>query len=165
MNRFAILSLSLLLASCGEAVDDNHFADDLREERPVAGPVMSEAVPVRVGELGPSFPACNASGTTRNLGATEALPVRSAPFDTAPQTGQVPGGTGFAVCARSHDQKWFGIVFADQGSAIDCAVSAPATERRPYQGPCKSGWVSSAFVKLVAGTRGQTADSTVQNSL
>ena len=169
MRRFLLLSL-LTLAGCGEAVDDNHFADDVREERPVSGPVTSEAVPVRIGELGPSFPACNATGVTRNLRPGETLPVRAAPFDTAPETEQVPADARFAICSRSHDQKWFGIVFDEAGpgqwgTGQDCGVSAPVASRRAYEGPCRSGWVSSPFVKLVAATsQGQTADSKAENS-
>jgi hypothetical protein len=164
MRRLLLLSL-LTLAGCGEAVDDNHFADDVQEERPVSGPVTSEAVPVRIGELGPSFPACNAMGVTRNLSQGETLPVRAAPFDTAPETGRVPAGARFAICSRSHDQKWFGVVFAPEGTAQDCGVSVPVTSRRAYEGPCSSGWVSTPFVKLVAATKQpQTTDSQVENS-
>ena len=167
MRGLAILSLPFLLAACGEAVDDNHFADDLRQERPVSGPVTSEAVPVRIGELGPSFPACNATGATRNLPQGQPLPVRAAPFDTAEQTASVPAGGRFAICSRSHDQKWFGIVFQEAGAGGDCGVSAPVTSRRAYQGPCRSGWVASPFVKLVAGTanQAQSTDSQAENSL
>ena len=164
MRRFLLLSL-LALAGCGEAVDDNHFAEDVQEERPVSGPVISEAVPVRIGELGPSFPACNATGVTRNVSQGETLPVRAAPFDTAEETASVPAGGRFAVCSRSHDQKWFGIVFGE-GEAHDCGLSAPVTSRRAYDGPCRSGWVSSPFVKLVAATKpAQTTDSQAENGL
>ena len=148
MRRLLLLSL-LSLAGCGEAVDDNHFADDVQEARPVPDPVTSEAVPVRIGELGPSFPACNATGTTRNLAEGETLPVRAAPFDTAQETGRVAAGARFSICSRSHDQKWFGIVFAG-GAEQDCGVSAPVASRRAYEGPCRSGWVSSPLVKLAA---------------
>ena len=173
MRRLLLLSLPLLalpaLPGCGEAVDDNHFADDVEEARPVSGPVTSEAMPVRIGELGPSFPACNAIGATRNLSQGETLPVRAAPFDTADQTASVPAGGRFAVCSRSHDQKWFGVVFdgaAQPGPAKECGVSAPVTSRRAYDGPCRSGWVSSPFVKLVAATKqAQTPDSQAENGL
>lgn len=148
--RFILLA-SLMLAGCGEAVQDNHFADDVKEERPVSAPAAIEAVPVRIGELGPNFPACNAVGVTRNLSAGETLPVRAAPFEGAAQTGQVPAGSRFFICTRSHDQKWFGIVFADGGNGADCGVSAPVASRRNYEGRCGSGWVSSPFVKLIAG--------------
>lgn len=167
MLRFAFLLVLLFLAGCGEAVDDNHFADDIQVERPVSGPVTSEAVPVRIGELGPNFPACNAVGVTRNLAPGQSLAVRAAPFDTAEQSAEVPAGGRFAICSRSHDQKWFGIVFGEPGSSADCGVSAPVTARRAYDGPCGSGWVASAFVKLVAGAPApaQSADSGQENRL
>ena len=150
MRRTLLMSLALL-AGCGEAVEDNHFAEPIDEERIEPTPVDTEAVPVRIGELGPSFAACNAAGTTRNLGEG-GLDVRAAPFDTAAQRGEIAAGGRFFVCARSHDQRWMGVVFHDSG-ALDpgCGVSAPVTARRAYDGPCRSGWVSSAFVKLVAG--------------
>lgn len=166
----SLLAPLVLLAACGEAVEDDHFARDVDAVRPVSGPVTSEAVPVRIGELGPSFPACNATGMTRNLAQGETLSVRAAPFDTAPETGQVPGNARFAICSRSHDQKWLGIVFDEAGpgqwgTGQDCGVSAPVTSRRAYEGPCRSGWVSSPFVKLVAATKQeQTPDSTAENT-
>ena len=162
---FVMMAPAIALAACGEAVRDDHFANAVDSERPVSGPVTSEAVPVRVGELGPSFPACNATGMTRNLAQGETLPVRAAPFDTAPETGRVPAGSRFAICSRSHDQKWLGIVFDEAGpgqwgTGQDCGVSAPVTSRRAYEGPCGSGWVSSPFVKLAAATKQeQTPDS------
>ena len=153
--RFALCLLPVLLAGCGEAVRDDHFANDAREiETPRAEPppVVTDAVPVRIGEAGPSFEACNAAGTTRNLGTGEALQVRAAPFETAAETGAVGAGARFFVCTRSHDQRWLGIVY-DPGGELSaaCGVSAPVTSRRPYGGPCRSGCVASAFVKLIAG--------------
>jgi hypothetical protein len=37
------------------------------------------------------------------------------------------------------------------GSAADCGVGEPIAAPRGYTGPCKSGWVSSAFVQARAG--------------
>lgn len=150
--RHAILPALLILSACGEAVEDDHFARDVREERPEPNAVATAAVPVRIGELGPNFAACTAAGETRNLGEGETLPVRAAPFDTAGEIGRVPAGQDFHVCSRSHDQKWFGIVYrAEEAAGGSCGVSRPVPERGDYQGPCSSGWVSSAFVRLTAG--------------
>ncbi len=78
--------------------------------------------------------------------------MRSAPFDHAAQTGSVAAGARFFVCTRSHDQRWLGIVYEEAGAlAPRCGVSAPLPARRGYDGPCRSGWVAAAFVKLVAG--------------
>jgi hypothetical protein len=147
----AILIPLLLLAACGQpvAVADNEGVDP--DDSPAAT-VTASATPVRIGELGPNFQACAAAGTTRNLKAGESLPVRSAPFDNADQQGGIESGGRFFVCTSSLDRKWFGIVFDESGALADrCGVTEPVTGRRDYGGPCRSGWVQSAFVKLIAG--------------
>lgn len=146
-----IILLCLVLSACGEpATVANRAAQD--EAAPEAAVVTPESRPVRIGELGANFRACSAAGTPRNLKAGEALPVRSSPFDNAGETGSVAGGGRFFICTRSHDQKWFGIVFDEDGSLAErCGVSEPVTRRRDYAGPCRSGWVQSAFVKVIAG--------------
>jgi hypothetical protein len=149
--RRQIILLCLGLAACGEPATVADRAAGT-EAAPEAAVVTPGSRPVRIGELGANFRACSAAGTTRNLKAGEALPVRSAPFDNAQETGSVAGGARFFICTRSHDQKWFGIVF-DEGGALAgrCGVSEPVTRRRDYEGPCRSGWVQSAFVKAIAG--------------
>lgn len=154
--RSFILPICLALAACGDPakIADQSVPDNKAvAESAATGP---EGRPVRIGELGPAFQACNAAGTTRSLRAGEALPIRSAPFDNAPETGTVASGTRFFICSRSHDQKWFGIVADPDGRLADkCGVSEPVTRRRDYEGPCRSGWVQSAFVKVVAGDRSE----------
>lgn len=159
--RQAIFLTMLMLAGCGEAVEDNHFADDVREDRAVTT-VAIEAERVRIGELGPNFAACNAAGVARNVAPGETLQVRAAPFDSAALVDEIRPGQRFAVCTRSHDQKWFGVVF-DKGNddATRCGVSAPVTARRAYEGPCRSGWVASPFVRLSGGPGDMPADEVV----
>jgi hypothetical protein len=150
--KHASLLLLLALAGCGEAVRDDHFANEVRMERVEPEPVKPGAVSVRIGELGPSFAACGAAGTTRHLDAGERLPVRAAPFDTSAESGAVAAGARFFICSRSHDQRWLGIVYEKAGTLSPmCGVSRPVASRRGYDGPCRSGWVSSAFVKQIAG--------------
>ena len=152
------LAAALAAAACGDPVPVEDVGN-----REAAGytdptPMVTEAVPVRIGEAGASFAACNAAGTTRNLGAGETLPVRAAPFETAAPSGAIPAGTRFFICSRSHDQKWMGVVYDGSGTlAQACGVSAPVTSRRAYDGPCEAGWVASAFVKLISGIDGAPA--------
>jgi len=150
--RPSIILICLALCACGEpATVANRAARD-SEAAPEAAAITPESRPVRIGELGANFRACGAAGTTRNLKAGEALPVRSAPFDNAGETGSVASAARFFICTRSHDQKWFGIVFDEAGTLGErCGVSEPVTRRRDYDGPCRSGWVQSAFVKVIAG--------------
>jgi hypothetical protein len=148
--RRLLLALAFLLSGCGEPVPNGNAAADGNDAAPDL--VTPVARPVRVGELGANFAACPADGTTRHLEAGEALPVRSAPFDTAGETGRVAAGARFFVCTRSLDQKWFGIVYDASGKLEPrCGVADPLAARRDYAGPCASGWVSTPFVRLVAG--------------
>ncbi|MGZ8286172.1 MAG: hypothetical protein ACXW27_13515 [Allosphingosinicella sp.] len=149
--RRPILLLCLGLWACGDpATVANRAAAD-NQAVPEAD-VTPQSRPVRIGELGANFRACGAAGTPRSLRTGEALPVRSSPFENAGESGSVAAGARFFICSRSHDQKWFGIVF-DEGGALaeNCGVSEPVTRRRDYDGPCRSGWVQSAFVKVIAG--------------
>ncbi len=146
------VALALCLGSCGEPVRDDHFANDVQAERAEPEAVQPGAVAVRVGEHGPALPACGAAGTTRRLPEGESLPVYEAPFDNARQTGAIAPESRFFVCARSHDQRWLGVVYDRSGSLSPaCRVSSPLPSRRSYAGPCPSGWVSSVHVRLVAG--------------
>lgn len=154
------LSLALALAGCGNPVPVDEVGNRAGAAAGYTEPtaMVTEAVPVRIGEAGASFAACNAAGTTRNLGAGETLPVRAAPFESAAASGSVPADSRFFICSRSHDQKWMGVVYDESGTlAQSCGVSTPVTARRPYDGPCKSGWVASAFVKLISGIDGAPA--------
>lgn len=114
---------------------------------------------VRIGEGGPRFDACQAVGRVAGLRGSE-LDVRIAPFDSAKSKDSLSEGQSVYVCTRSHDQQWLGIVYDDvavpaDGEGVaqraDCGVSSPVRSKRNYDGPCKSGWVESTFVKLVAG--------------
>lgn len=156
MRRAFLLSTLLMfaLAGCGEAVKDDHFAKELKTERVAPDPANPGTVPVRIGELGANFNACNAAGTSRHLDAAagERLPVRAAPYEVAAETGAIAAGARFFICSRSHDQRWLGVVYEDAGTlAPTCGVSRPVSARRNYEGPCRSGWVAAAFVKQIAG--------------
>lgn len=146
------LATLLLLAGCGEPVRDDHFTNDVEPGAEAPDAVTTGPSPVRIGEYGPNFDACATIGTTRQVAAGATLPVRAAPFESGRQIGTIVSGGRFFVCSRSLDQKWFGIVYDEAGGpAQSCGVSDPVTARRPYDGPCRSGWVATPFVKLIAG--------------
>jgi hypothetical protein len=149
---FPFLLSALAVAGCGDVERDESRADNFQSEAAAPDAVTTPETPVRIGEYGPSFEACAAAGTTRHVEPGATLPVRAAPFETGAATGAIPAGARFFLCTRSLDQKWFGIVYDDSGAlAPRCGVSDPVTARRSYDGPCRSGWVASAFVKLIAG--------------
>ncbi len=152
----AILAFLLLLAGCGERVADNGDGEGSTTPpyvRPESNALLNDAVtPVRVGELGPNFAACNGRGATRDRAGGGPVPVRAAPFEQAEEIDRLAAGAEFFICSRSHDQRWFGIVYDEGGEAAErCGVSAPLPARRDYQGPCAAGWVPSARIRLISG--------------
>ena len=157
---FAVCLLCLATTACSESTE---VSDDLpessaylenptgRTERTMTGPT---AKPVRIGEGGPRFDACQSVGEVGGH-VSGSLPVLSAPFDAAERIDSLSPGQRVYVCTRSHDQQWFGIVYDKasdpEAGPVDCGVSSPVRAKHNYDGPCKSGWVESLFVVLVAG--------------
>lgn len=167
-QRAAIAMLAVLAAAgCGDPAADSGEQGSttppyVRAESDQ--PLLSQTVqPVRVGEQGPSFAACNGRGATRDRVGGE-VPVRAAPFEQAAEIDRLQAGAEFFICSRSHDQRWFGIVYDEGGAAGErCGVSAPVPARRPYPGPCAAGWVPSARTRLVSGVPHQLPPGTEAN--
>jgi hypothetical protein len=155
-QRMAILAC-LLLAACGERAATNDSAQGsttppyIRAE--TENSLLSSMVqPVRIGELGPNFAACNARGATRDRNPAAPIPVRAAPYEESEPIAGLGPDAQFFICSRTNDQRWFGIVYDEGGEASErCGVSAPVSGRRIYRGPCAAGWVASASVRLVSG--------------
>lgn len=163
-----IIPAALICFTVSACSETTQVSDDLQESQTdIVNPTgRTERVGsnpgerlVRIGEGGPRFDACQAAGRVTGLRGSE-LDVRIAPFDSAKSKDSLSQGQFVYVCTRSHDQQWLGIVYdtsavpAD-GEGVtqrtDCGVSTPVRSKQNYAGPCKSGWVESTFVKLVAG--------------
>lgn len=148
--------LLLILSACqqgtdvADAIGNSGQAGDARPmSPPQTEPLDPGAMPVRIGEGGPGFNACLGTGRVVN---TASLDVRRAPFAEATRIDGIAPDTRITICTRSLDQRWLGVVYrpADRPE-MNCGVAGPIERRRGYDGPCSSGWVSSAFVRLVAG--------------
>ncbi|EQB06064.1 hypothetical protein L288_11410 [Sphingobium quisquiliarum P25] len=159
----SILSLILLLCACSDSSDvleqlpNSSIAGAPRDEMPETRLEARIKRAVTIGEDGPRLDACGAMGQVVRVGPS-GLAMRAAPFAEAEETGRLAEGARAHVCTRSLDQKWLGIVVppaadanAAGGGGIDCGVSSPVERKQPYDGPCMSGWVSSASIRLVAG--------------
>ena len=155
MRRLLAASvLAMLVPGCDRPEPgESRGSTTPRYERPTGDLSLEQAArPVRIGELGPNFAACNTVATTRDRAAMAegTLTVRTAPFEGARGTDRLPAGATFFVCSRSLDQKWLGIVYETGGAAAEsCGVSRPVPARQDYEGPCRSGWVSSTLIKVV----------------
>lgn len=160
MRIVPILAL-LLLSACSRS---SEVADELpnsslagapREAMPETRMESTLARPVTIGEDGPRLDACGAVGRATRAGV-QGLSVRSAPFAEAKEVARLVDDARIHVCTRSIDQKWLGVVIpppVPEGGepAVDCGVTSPVDRKQAYSGPCASGWVSSAYVRLVAG--------------
>jgi len=159
MARASAFGLLALLAAAGAGCEKPEPGESRGSTTPRyqraegdTSPLAEAKEPVRIGELGPDFAACETHATTRNRSAAagHTLAVHAAPYEAAKAVDQLPAGATFFICSRSLDQQWFGIVYDEGGTLSDrCGVSDPVRSRRAYEGPCRSGWVSSTFVKFV----------------
>jgi hypothetical protein len=125
-----------------------------RYERAAETDLRPGDMPVRIGELGPNFPACYAMARFRDrvVADGEAVAVRGAPFEQARETARLPASAQFFICTRSHDQRWFAAVWDEaQGASRTCGVSQPVSARRDYDGPCQSGWIPATLVRFESG--------------
>jgi hypothetical protein len=102
-------------------------------------------VPVTVGG-DKSRPGCPKSGTVSGISAKGTLSVRAGPGTTAARIDTLGNGKRLFMCDWSSNGAWVGVVYAASAS-VDCGVSSPILQPQPYSGACKSGWVSSTYVK------------------
>jgi hypothetical protein len=149
--QFGAAAFALAAAGCdpGGGSAPSQGSTTPAYERAEVRPLEPGRVPVRVGENGPSFPACYGMARFRERVVTEPVPVRAAPSDQAEEIARIAPGGRFFLCSRSHDQRWLAIVWhAAEGASRSCGVSRPSSARRDYEGPCESGWIPSALVHL-----------------
>ena len=105
-------------------------------------------VPVMIGGEA-DLDACGTVGTVSGLKPTRGntLSVRSGPGREQDRIDGLAPGTRVWLCDRQGS--WLGVVYGPPGA--DCGVSTPRAVRRPYRGPCSSGWVYESYVELLAG--------------
>lgn len=151
----AILLLFFMLGACSDSSDvleqlpNSSIAGAARDDMPETRLEAKITRPVMIGEDGPRLDACAAMGQAVRVGA-QGLVIRAAPFAEAQEVGRLAEGARAAVCTRSLDQKWLGVVVLPPPPA-DCGLSQPVDRKQAYAGPCLSGWVSSASIRLIAG--------------
>ncbi len=159
MKNFLVAAVLLLIPACSDRNDvmedqpeaqNAERANEPRADRPVSSP---SAKPVRIGEGGPRFAACQAEG---RVSGNSALGLFTAPFDGAESIGDLSEGTLVHICTRSLDQRWMGVVVQpnasgdDVAAPVNCGVGTPVRSKQNYAGPCQSGWVDATYIRLVA---------------
>jgi hypothetical protein len=110
---------------------------------------VPRARPVMVGGGGGvNVDPCPAFGEVRGLDSRgdNFLSVRAAPNVRAREVARLKSGEEVIVCDNSSDKKWWGVVYGRQGQ--DCRL-VTAKPPRPYAGPCRSGWVSGRYLRVI----------------
>lgn len=110
-------------------------------------------VPVIVGQDA-SLDACGswAEVSGLNPAGDGFLAVRGGPGAEYPMRDRLREGDAFFVCGTSRDGKWMAVVYPRAGQASDvCGVSSALPKAHAYRGPCASGWVHAAWVRILAG--------------
>ena len=115
---------------------------------PEAAPASDVRVPI-IGLEGPAVDACG--GIARIATYEDEEVVRERPEEGALEVDTLPHRSLVWLCQA--EGEWQGIVYpsGDFQELGDCRVSSPIAESRPYDGPCRHGWVIAANLQLVAG--------------
>jgi hypothetical protein len=112
------------------------------------GAVSSEnQIPVLFGgEV--DLDACSSGGIVFGLNPVgeNFLAVRMGPGLKYGMKDKLQDSNFVQICDESGN--WYGVIY---GGKLDCGANSPAAIRRPYQGPCKSGWVYRKYVKIISG--------------
>lgn len=117
------------------------------------GAAPPRAVPVEVGGSA-EWDACGSLGEVRGLkaGGDGFLAVRAGPGADYAMLDRLGNGRQVYVCATRG--RWISIVYAAADSnagEAGCGVSSAIAKARVYPGPCKSGWVHSSWIEIIAG--------------
>lgn len=156
-RRTATLIAALCIAGCGGADSaarssrlpadgpGSHTPRDVATHAPVPAAADSSRVPVMVGGE-EDLDACGGVSTT-----VSAVAVRSGPGNHYPAVEHLERGARVLTCDRSPDSRWEGIVSFPAEQAEGCGLSSPIPARRAYTGACRSGWVPTDSVVLIAG--------------
>ena len=107
-----------------------------------------------IGYDGPETDAC---GTVAKVvlasgeGDDEAI-VRAGPDGSAREVARIPSGHMVAQCDYSDENIWLGIVWDPANSdSPSCGTGSPVAEVQEYNGLCRSGWIRSDNLEMIAG--------------
>ena len=100
---------------------------------------------VVIGGEGAEVDACPSLGVT-----TKSVHLRAGPGTRFSSAKIIPSGTHLHICSSNKNREWTSVVLAIDGM-LDCKVSSPVPHPQPYTGPCPYGWISTRYVKVIAG--------------
>jgi hypothetical protein len=104
----------------------------------------ADAVSIVIGGEA-NAPACAKRGAVATQGGT--LSVRRGPGTNYARIDSLANGRRVHFCDWSADETWVGVVYPGTGGG-DCGVDSPRREPGPYTGSCRTGWISSQYVRV-----------------
>ena len=104
--------------------------------------------PVLVG-ADPKLGTCPNIGEVHGLNSRRDnyLSVRAGPGVRERELDRLRSGTLVLICDDAGNGAWLGVVYNRRGNE-DCLIGQTDMRRRPYRGPCRSGWVSGRYVRV-----------------
>ncbi|ANY20840.1 hypothetical protein A6F68_02341 [Tsuneonella dongtanensis] len=147
----------LLLAACSpsaEVPEREAGEEPAILQSPATAPQGFPERPVMIGQDGPEMDACGTVSKVRLVPgeAGDKAIVRAAPEGAAREVAQLASGHMVAQCDFSDENVWLGIVFDPaKPDSPDCGTGSPVAAVQPYAGTCKSGWIRSDNLEMVAG--------------
>ena len=113
---------------------------------------QAERIP-RIGLAGGDLDACLSVGEVTGLNprGDNFLTVRAEPKAGAREKDRLGPGRWVWLCDEAGE--WLGVVYGSdpEDKPADCGVGTPSDRVRAYAGPCRSGWVHSRYVEVIAG--------------
>jgi hypothetical protein len=97
----------------------------------------------------PDLDACTSQGEVTGLdpAGDNYLAVRAGPAVMYQMLDKLTPGSRVHTC--DDNGNWIGIVYPVNGQ--DCGTGTSLAQRKPYKGPCKSGWVFGKYITIVSG--------------
>lgn len=159
MRALFLVAMTVLQVSCSQSVGGGR-------EYP---PAIAKAYPREVSALGEQGAAPPARGVRVSRvadldacsvgkvsglreGGDGFLAVREGPGTHFKEIDRLRNGWIVFLCDSSDGGDWDGIIYpSDSGAEQDCGLDGATDRDTSYAGQCKSGWVRSKWVELVAG--------------
>lgn len=116
-------------------------------------PSFDAKATVQVGKNGPEFDACASYGKVaiKDGGAKAMARIKPNPSAQSRTVDTLSQNDPFFMCDVAGDGgEWTGIIYS-KDIEIDCGAGSPVPAQHDYTGPCRSGWISTKNVQLIAG--------------
>lgn len=108
--------------------------------------VSAQAIPTQAVQVGgdADHDACGGWGIA-TVSTTLFTSIEGHTFDRIEASQEVI----FCDSMSDSDGEYTGVILPEEGK--DCGVSSPIEKIKNYDGPCKSGWVKTEYLLLIAG--------------